>query len=105
MPLTKDAHVEHTDAGDRRIIPTQIPPQDFASLFYVWLDDQRRPLEHKLAAACAAYEARFGRLPSVILISQREDIAGAPAGIALEARSYIRPHHYWLRIDAPVEAS
>lgn len=95
--------MEHTDASDRRIIPAAIPPHDFSSLFYVWLDDQRRPLEHKLAAACAAYESRFGRLPSVILISQREEIAAAPAGIPVEARSYIRPHQYWLRIDAPVE--
>lgn len=71
--------MQHAATGDRGIVQLPIPPQDFKNLFCVWLDDDpRRPLEQQLAAACAAYERRFGRSPLII------------------CRTYIRPNQYWL---------
>jgi hypothetical protein len=96
--------MQHEAPGDRRIAHSPIPPQDFKSLFYVWLDDDpRRPLEQQLATACAAYARRFGRSPSVILMGPMDAGSSAPLGVTVEVRAYIRPCQYWLRIDAGVE--
>lgn len=62
--------------------------------FYGWHDDSKAPTAQKIADACASYERRFERRPNVVLVNAAE-VAEGPAGVQVQAASYIRAGNFW----------
>ena len=59
-----------------------------------WFDDNpKKPSAAKIAEACAAYRARFGIAPTVILCNEL-DLAVVD-GVRIEARPYVRRFNFW----------
>jgi hypothetical protein len=57
--------------------------------YWASLDESKRPIEAKIADACAAYVARFGVAPTVALVSEDADAPAAVAGVTTRAEKRI----------------
>lgn len=62
--------------------------------YFVIYDDSKRPVEHKIQDAIAAYEQRFGTPPNIVLVN-RAELVDVP-GVRVRAEDYIRPNSYWV---------
>jgi hypothetical protein len=64
-------------------------------MYLAWLDiDKHRTPAEKIAGAIAAYRARFGREPDVVLVNESE-LCEVP-GVEVRSESYIRPGNVWV---------
>jgi hypothetical protein len=57
--------------------------------YWASLDESKRPIEAKIADACAAYEARFGVPPTVALVSEDDNAPAAVGGVVTRAEKRI----------------
>ena len=65
-------------------------------MYLLFFDDTKRPLEDKLAGALAAYTARYGRKPGIVLVHpeqivQRADVlvvTGESQGIPVQRNNF-----------------
>jgi hypothetical protein len=57
--------------------------------YWASLDESKRPIEAKIADACAAYETRFGVRPTVALVSEDDNAPAAVAGVTTRAEKRI----------------
>jgi hypothetical protein len=63
-------------------------------------DDSKRPVAQRLIEACAAYRARFGTLPNLILVNEADALAAHP-GCVIQVERRIGPNIYHVgRTDA-----
>lgn len=72
-------------------------------MFVMWFDDSKRPISDKVAAACAAYRARFGADPAIAVLSvvDAEVLAGAKTCVAITSRPYVRQNNFWIGSEEP----
>jgi hypothetical protein len=56
-------------------------------------DNPKKGVAQRLAEACAAYEARFGQSPNLILVSEQDASATYP-GCEVKAEKRIGPNNY-----------
>jgi hypothetical protein len=64
-------------------------------MFLAWFDDSpKKDARTKIAEAIAAYQARFGTRPSVVLTNEAERVD--VAGLVVRSEGYIRKSNFWL---------
>lgn len=63
-------------------------------MFLMWFDDSDAPLTEKIAAGSAAYRARFGVDPTLVLV--REPTEATYPRVQIRARATVPPHMLWL---------
>lgn len=62
-------------------------------LYLAWFDDSKAPAATKIAAACAAYRARFGQCATVALVNETD--AGAMVeGVTVRAVGRVGKWNY-----------
>ena len=65
-------------------------------MYLMWFDDSKRPLDDKIAGALAAYDARYGTRPGIVLVHpeqviQRADVlvvTGESQGIPVQKNNF-----------------
>lgn len=69
------------------------------AMYLGWVDlDPKKTTEQKIAEACAAFTARFGTRPTVILVNEAERVT--VAGVDIRSEGYIRRNNYWVGMIA-----
>lgn len=64
-------------------------------MYLGWFDDTpKKPAQAKIAEACAAYLARFGVRPNVVLVNAADLVA--VEGVTVRAVGYIRVNNFWI---------
>ncbi len=70
-------------------------------MFFAWQDDSKRLVADKLTAAIAAYQERYGRQPTAILMNETERTDAALtsfAGASVGSEPYVRRNNYYLGV-------
>jgi hypothetical protein len=68
-------------------------------LYLMWLDlDTKHSAAEKIAAACAAYHARFGTIPNVALVSEG-DAGVMVEGVQITPLARVQRHTYQVGVE------
>lgn len=63
-------------------------------------DNAKRSLAEKIAAGAAAYAARFGIAPAVVLLRDAPQGVDSLGGVRLVATSGMQPHMFYFGMEA-----
>lgn len=69
-------------------------------MFLAWYDDSpKHSTPQKIADACAAYTARCGVKPSVVLVAADDFADGVDYGVTVKVAGYIRRNNFWVGME------
>lgn len=70
-------------------------------MFMMWYDDNAKRLPaQKIAAGAAAYEARYGRPCTLVLVNEADLPAEPVAGLVVRVAPNVRQHNFWFGQEA-----
>ena len=68
--------------------------------FLGWYDDTpNKPPTQKIAEGCAAFTARFGTAPRVVLVNARDLPTEPPPDLRIEVRTSMQPNTFFIGMD------
>ena len=72
----------------------------------LWFDDDKKtPLNEKIIAAADCYRGRFGRVPTICLVSAKQVEKEFSLGVlSVRPERYILPHHFLVGVEGAATA-